>query len=474
MLHWLCSARLISTEGGLLKKYYVESEKDATSLVDSVRRSAASGVSTSAGALEAEVASIIDAVRQKGDIALYEFTKHFDGVDLSDRGFEVSPAALEAALQEIPHSAVTALARAVDQVRAYFKEQYAAVASEFHFQRGGIDVRFVVRPVESAGIYVPGGRYRYPSSVIMTVVPAVVAGVRSVTLCTPPTPRGGLDPLVGAAARLAGAHRVFTLGGVQAIAAMAYGTETIPQVDVVVGPGNAYVACAKRMVFGQVGIEAVAGPSELVVVADDYAPWDLVATDLAAQAEHGPGGLAIAVVFSEKAAEALNKAVTEEVAKDSRDQLRKTMQAGGAIAVCRDEECALRVVLAAAPEHVQVMMREPARCERFADRINCAGVVFLGSSTPAPYGDYIAGPSHVLPTGGSAKFASGLGVYSFLRYQNYVVNSGISEELEQAAFELASVEGMVAHARSIQRRRSRGEVPFQAPGGAAAAIEDPS
>lgn len=436
----------------MLRTFTVDSAEAAASAVSAVRRSAAVGVSPS-GEIEDDVAAVVAEVRRRGDEALVEYTRRFDGIDLGVSEIEVAPDDLDAAVETLSGKTRRALESAACQLRRYFEAQYASVAGEFEFRRGGFDIRFLVRPVRTAGIYVPGGRYRYPSTVLMTVIPAVVAGVEEVVVCTPPAPTGSLDPIVAASARLAGADRVFVVGGVQAIAAMAYGTESVPRVDLIAGPGNAYVACAKRLVFGEVGIDALAGPSELVVVAGDAARWDLVAVDLAAQAEHGPGGLTIAAVFSSGAACSLVEAVTKELDSDGRPELRHNLEAGGAVAVCGDEDAALAVIEEAAPEHVQVMLDDEGQGRAFAERISSAGAVFVGTGTPAAFGDYVAGPSHVLPTGGSARFSSGLGVYSFLRFRNSVRAGEVSNDLATAADELAACEGMVSHRRSLEVRR---------------------
>jgi histidinol dehydrogenase len=452
----------------LLESIIVDSRGAAASLVATLRHRAASQVAASTEEIQSDVAAIIKDVRLRGDEALIDYTKRFDGVDLSDRGIEVPLEELDAAVAALSGQARDMLESAIFQIRQYFEAQYAAVAGEFVFERGGFDVRFVVRPIAKAGIYVPGGRYRYPSTVFMTVVPAEVAGVEEIVICTPPSPDGTLDPAVAAAARLAGAERVFMLGGVQAIAALAYGTQSVPAVDLIAGPGNAYVACAKKMVVGDVGIDAVAGPSELVVVAGDSAPWDLVAADLTAQAEHGPGGLAIAVVFSDQAAASLNGRLAEEIESDGRKELEDNLKAGGAIAICRDEETALAVVEQAAPEHVQIMLDDEVRSEEFAARIASAGAVFIGAGTPAAFGDYVAGPSHVLPTGGSARFSSGLGVYTFLRFHNNIRAGVVSDDLVTAARELARTEGMHSHLKSLELRPRGGSIGDGAPAGGSA------
>ncbi len=430
----------------------VDSEESALRLVESVRESAMAQIATSMADLERDVSEILSEVRAKGDRALLDYTRKFDGVDLAEGGIEVSPADLEAAVSALPEELLSALENTIDQLREYFESQYAAVAGEFEFRRSGIEDRFFVRAVKRAGVYVPGGRYRYPSTVLMTVIPAEVAGVEEVVLCTPPARTGFLDPLVAAAARLAGADRVFMVGGVQAIAAMAYGTETVPRVDLVVGPGNAYVTVAKKLVFGEVGIDSLAGPSELVVVAADSADWEWVASDMSAQAEHGPGGVTIAAVFSSEAAEALQQRLREEIEADGRPELAQNLKAGGAIAICADEDLALALVEAVAPEHVQISLGDDERSAAFAERIGSAGAIFVGEGTPVALGDYVAGPSHVLPTGGAARFQSGLGVYTFLRYTNSVRAVGLAPELESAALELANSEGMRSHRRSIEAR----------------------
>ncbi len=448
----------------MLQRFSLDSPSGARSVVASLRQSASSRLTAGEEDLEERVAQIVADVRARGDQALVEYTQRFDGVDLRGRSLEVAREELEALAQAVPATERFAIEEAAEQLRSYFEAQYAAVAGRLEFERGGFEVVLEVRPVARAGIYVPGGRYRYPSTVLMTVIPAKVAGVEEVVLCTPPNRDKRLDPYVAAAAWAAGADRVFMVGGVQAVAALAYGTESVPGVDLVAGPGNAYVAAAKRQVFGDVGIDALAGPSELVVVAGDGADWGLVAVDLLAQTEHGPGGIAVAAVFSEGSADSLVQAVEQAVEEDGRPGLREDLEAGGAVVVCSDQEAAVGLVDEIAPEHLEVMLSSLEDCRAFAARVRSAGAIFLGQQSPAVFGDYVAGPSHVLPTGASARFSSGLGVYSFIRYRNTVRAADLEQGLAEAAAVFADVEGMKSHGESARARMARGR-------GAAAAAE---
>ena len=400
----------------------------------------------------AAVRAIVDDVRQRGDVAVREYTERFDGVT-AERA-RVDPAALAAALAAIPEGLRVALTEARDQVQAFHEAQ---LRPEHTFSRKGITVRGRSVPVDRAGCYVPGGRGAYPSSVLMTAVPARVAGVPEVVLCVPPDrSTGAIAPSTLAAAALAEVDEVHAVGGAQAIAALAYGTESIRPVDVIAGPGNVYVALAKREVAGQVGVPmAFAGPSEIVVVADATAPVDFVAVDLMVQAEHGPDGLAWLVTWDESVAAAVDEALVDLVkAAPRRADIASTFAQGGFCALVDGPDAALEVVNHVAPEHLELITNDP---EALVPLVRHAGAVFLGPLAPASIGDYVAGPSHVLPTFGSARYGSALTVDDFTK-QVHIIDVG-PEGFASAApvvAAIAEVEGLAAHAESVELRRRAG------------------
>jgi histidinol dehydrogenase len=377
------------------------------------------------------------------------FTERFDGVDTDT--FVVGRDELAAALASAPKALVDALTEARDAVLAFHEAQ---LRPDHVLTRQGITVTGRSVPVDRAGCYVPGGRGSYPSSVLMTAVPARVAGVGAVVLCVPPareTGRIAQSTLVAAA--LAGVDEVYAIGGAQAVAAMAYGTETIRPVDVIVGPGNAFVALAKREVAGQVGVPmAFAGPSEIVVVADATAPVDFVAIDLMVQAEHGPDGLAWLVTWDPAVAEAVDAALVRLVAEAPRNsEITSTFTRGGFCALVDGPDAAMAVVNHIAPEHLELITADP---ESLVSAVRHAGAVFLGPLAPASIGDYVAGPSHVLPTFGTARYGSALTVDDFIK-QVHVIEL-TREGFDRAApfvAELADTEGFSAHAESVRLRQ---------------------
>jgi histidinol dehydrogenase len=397
----------------------------------------------------AAVKAIIADVRSRGDDALRALTEKFDGVSLGD--LRVEPQAVTAALDAIGPD----LRRALESAAVAIEEFHRGQLPEPHEHRGhGLVITEVIRAVDRAGLYVPGGRACYPSTVLMTAVPARVAGVPEVALCVPPGPDGRVPTPTLAAAAIAGVDEVYAVGGAQAVAAMAYGTESIAPVDVIVGPGNIFVALAKREVAGVVGVpSAFAGPSEVVVVADDSAPVTYAAIDLLVQAEHGPDGLAWLVTWDEVVAENVDAAVAQLAAvAPRRDDIERTLERGGYSALVDGPEEAMRVVNAIAPEHLELMVADPAA---LVSLVRSAGAVFCGPWAPASVGDYLAGPSHVLPTNGSARFSSALRVDDFLK-RIHVVNLDRAGLARVAPFvaAIADAEGLPAHAESV---RIRGE-----------------
>jgi histidinol dehydrogenase len=396
------------------------------------------------------VREIVAAVRAEGDAGVRRFTERFDGVALDE--LRVAPEELKDALEGVEGEFRAALEFARERITAYHDAQREVPVA---VDDGGMHVRDVVIPVDRAGLYVPGGRAAYPSTVLMTAIPAQVAGVHEIALCVPPDAGGHIPEATLAAAALVGLDEVYRVGGAQAVAAMAYGTETIRPVDVVVGPGNVYVALAKREVAGVVGTESFAGPSEVVVVADETAPAELVAADLLAQAEHGPDGAAVVVTWSDAVADEVATAVDGLLAtSDRRAEVEATLTSGGRIVLVDDAEAAMAVVNMIAPEHLELMTADP---EALVPLVRNSGAVFCGPWAPAVVGDYVAGVNHVLPTARSARFASALRVADFQKHVHVV-------SLDEDAFArvaphvqaFAAVEGLDAHGRSVALRRPSG------------------
>ncbi len=402
--------------------------------------------------IDAAVAAIIADVRARGDAALLEYTARFDGLQAAGAAaLEVPAAALAAALQAIAPAQRAALETAAERVRTYHERQFDASCRGFAFKDGdGTLLGQKVTPLDRVGVYVPGGKAAYPSSVLMNIVPARVAGVGEV-IAVVPTPRGERNALVLAAAHLAGAHRVFTVGGAQAVAALAYGTATIPRVDKITGPGNAYVASAKKQVFGQVGIDMIAGPSEILVLADGTTPPDWVAMDLFSQAEHDE--LAQSILLCPDAAylDAVAAAMARLLPELPRAAIVRASLAGrGALIHTRSMQEACAISNRLAPEHLEISSANP---EQWEPMLKHAGAIFLGRFTSESLGDYCAGPNHVLPTAGTARFSSPLGVYDFVKRTSLIeVSAAGAHTLGRVASVLAHGEGLQAHARAAELR----------------------
>ncbi|HXH58131.1 histidinol dehydrogenase [Iamia sp.] len=399
----------------------------------------------------AAVREVLEAVRTGGDAAIRALTMRFDGVDVADT--RVPPEAIVAARDSVRPEVRAALEVAAAGIEDFHRHQLRPPST---YSRDGILITGRAQAVDRAGCYVPGGRALYPSTVLMTAVPALVAGVPEVALCVPPGPDGEVPALTLAAAAVAGITEVHRVGGAQAVAALAYGTETIRAVDVIVGPGNVYVAEAKRQVAGEgrVGVpSAFAGPSEVVVIADDSVAPDLAAIDVILQAEHGPGGRAWFVTWDQAVADAVDAAIGAQVAASPRRQdIEATFAAGGRLALVDGPAQAAAVANRVAPEHLEVICAEEAATE-IVGLIRHAGAVFVGPWAPASVGDYLAGPSHVLPTAGSARFGSALTVADFTKDIHVVTMDRDALALVGPHVAvLAEAEGLPAHAESVRRR----------------------
>ena len=407
------------------------------------------------GAIEERVASILADVQQRGDAAVLEYTRRFDGLDAASvASLEVGHAELRAALNAITPGQRSALEFAAHRVRDYHQRQLEACGRSWTYRDAdGTLLGQKVTPLDRVGIYVPGGKAAYPSSVLMNALPAKVAGVGEIVMVVP-TPKGEKNTLVLAAAAVAGADRVFTIGGAQAVAALAYGTATVPAVDKITGPGNAYVASAKRRVFGKVGIDMIAGPSEILVLADGSTPADWVAMDLFSQAEHDE--LAQSILLCPDAAyiERVQAEIDRLIdAMPRRDVIRASLEGRGALIHTRSMEEACEISNRIAPEHLEVSSRDPHRWEPL---LKHAGAIFLGAYTSESLGDYCAGPNHVLPTSGTARFSSPLGVYDFQKRSSLIeVSEAGAQQLGVVAAELAYGEGLQAHAQAAEMRLKR-------------------
>ncbi len=407
-------------------------------------------VETTANEVEPTVKSIIDQVQRDGDEALLSLTRELDGADLTGVDLTVSNDDIESAIAGTDEKLLSAMTQAAANIRRFHEHQRRT--SWFVPDGDGVILGKRYNPIERVGIYIPGGAAPLFSSVLMAAIPAAVAGVAHLTLCTPPSPDGSVHTAILQAANLCGISLVHRVGGAQAIAAMAFGTESIKPVDKIVGPGNAYTVAAKRMVFGQVGIEMLPGPSELVIVADDTANPIFIAADMLSQAEHGSGYEAsVLITPSEKLAEMVTKEITRQLETLSRAELVKTaLERFGAIFVVGDLNAAYDLCSQLAAEHVEVMTTDPWRA---VDAIKCAGAIFLGPASTEPVGDYFCGTNHVLPTGRAARYASSLGVADFLTDTSIIAYTPERLAKTGAQIEvLAEAEGLDAHANAIRVR----------------------
>jgi histidinol dehydrogenase len=397
------------------------------------------------------VAAIIARVRAEGDQALIDLTLSFDGLDLRQAGFKVTQAEIEAARAKVDRKTHQALTFAHDRILDHHQRQLPK--DDLYKDRLGVELGHRWTPVASAGLYVPGGTASYPSSVLMNAVPAKVAAVPRIVMVVPAL-KGALSPLVLVAAQLAGVSEIYRVGGAQAIAALAYGTESIPPVAKIVGPGNAYVAAAKRQVFGQVGIDMVAGPSEVVVIADRDNDPAWIACDLLAQAEHDTAAQAILIADDEEFARAVEQAIEAELAVLPRaETARASWRDFGAVILVKSLDETPALVDRLAPEHLEIATRD---ADALAARVRDAGAIFIGRYTPEAIGDYVAGSNHVLPTARSARYASGLSVLDFMKRSSLLkLDAGSLAALGPAAMALAEAEGLDAHRRSVAIRLNR-------------------
>ena len=405
-------------------------------------------IKTDGGDVEPVVKPILKAVAEEGDAAVLRYTQQFDSFALTRETMRVGHAEIANALASVPADILSALRFAHARILAFHQKQLPQDYS--YTDDAGVKLGWRWRAIEAVGLYVPGGTASYPSSVLMNAVPAKVAGVPRVVMVAP-APQGALSPLSLAAAHIAGVDEIYRIGGAQAIAALAYGTETLAPVVKIVGPGNAYVACAKRLVFGLVGIDTIAGPSEVVVVADSSADAQMVAADLLAQAEHDVLAQSILITTDEGLATRVCAAVEAQLKTLPREKIaRQSWQTRGVVIVVEILDDSVALIDALAPEHLELMVENP---EALSAKIRNAGAIFLGSQTPEAIGDYVGGPNHVLPTARAARYAGGLNVLDFMKRTTLLSADGaLPLELAEAAQVLARAEGLEGHARSVKLR----------------------
>ncbi|CDZ24150.1 Histidinol dehydrogenase [[Clostridium] cellulosi] len=393
------------------------------------------------------VQKIIADVRSRGDEALKEYTLKFDGVNTDC--FELTSEDIDNAYNSVSGEIISALKRAAENIRDFHERQLQQ--SWLTTKENGIMLGQRVRGLKRVGIYVPGGRAAYPSSVLMNAIPAKVAGVKEIIMVTPPSKDGKVNPNILAAAKVAGVDRVFAVGGAQSVAALAYGTQTIPKVDKIVGPGNIFVATAKKLCFGVVDIDMIAGPSEILVIADETAEPKFLAADLMSQAEHDPMASAILLTTSKEIAEkTIEEIEKQKKALSKRSIIEESLENFGVVIVCKTLDDCINIANEIAPEHLELMVENPME---YLGRIDNAGSVFLGKYAPEPLGDYFAGPNHVLPTSGTARFFSPLSVDAFVKKSSFIYYT--KEALEKGRDDivaLAECEGLTAHANSIKVR----------------------
>jgi len=408
-----------------------------------ILRDRASGVSQ---AIEQRVRAILDDVMKHGDRAVLKYTKAFDFTGTNR--LTISPREISQQADRADEKVIKALKISSKRIKTFHERQRE---KSWSFSKEGAVLGQIIRPIERVGVYIPGGKASYPSSVLMNVIPAQVAGVKEIALCVP-APKGEMNTYVMAAIQLLGVKEVYRIGGAQAIGAMAYGTKTIRKVDKIVGPGNIYVATAKKMVFGTVDIDMIAGPSEILIIADNAANPVFAAADLLSQAEHDELASSILITDSLKFAAAVQKEMVKQLARLKREEIaRKSIETYGAIMITRDLQEAAEIANRIAPEHLEIMIKKP---KRILPLIQNAGAIFLGEWTPEALGDYAAGPNHTLPTGGTARFSSPLGVYDFIKRSSILSFSKKGFiTLAEAVKTIADAEGLEAHGNTIRFRQ---------------------
>jgi histidinol dehydrogenase len=397
--------------------------------------------------IEKQVRSILNDVRKRGDAALIHYTKVFDGIRIPIKKLQVKPGEIKEAYQKVPRDFLKTLKRAAHRILRFHELMTQRSISALE---KGIQIGQMIRPLERTGIYVPGGKASYPSTVLMAAIPAKVAGVRKIIMTTPPQ-KDGVSPAVLVAADLGGVDQIFRMGGAQAIAALAYGTKSIPKVDKIVGPGNRYVATAKRLVFGVVDVDMVAGPSEILIISDGKSSASSVAADLISQAEHDEMALAVLITTSEAFARKVESEIEKQLFSLKRGEIaRASLDGRGAVLVVKDLQQAIELANRIAPEHLEVCLSHPFPLLK---KIKNAGAVFLGLHTPEAIGDYLAGPNHILPTAGTARFSSPLGVEDFIKRTNWMrFTKGALKDFEKDVKRFAEWEGLEGHYRAVQMR----------------------
>jgi histidinol dehydrogenase len=398
--------------------------------------------------LESSTKKIVDDVKRNGDKALFKYTKRFDKLDLTKRTVKVKAREFERAESLVSKELRADLINAAKRIREFHKHKLPV--ENIYKDKLGNELGWLIRPIERAGLYVPGGKAAYPSTVLMTAIPAKVAGVDELVLVTP-CPGGELNPTVLVAASIAGVDSIYKVGGAQAVAAMAYGTESIPKVDKIVGPGNIYVTIAKKLVFGQVDIDMIAGPSEVLIISDGSSPASWVAADLLAQAEHDEMAVPLLVTDSREFGKEVQKEVSRQLKSLKRRNIAsQAVKSQGRIFIVKNIDEAAQVANTLAPEHLELCVKNP---KALLKKIKNAGAIFLGSMSTEAFGDYVAGPSHVLPTGGAARFSSPLSVYDFLRMPSVIsISKKGFQKLGDSVINLAYSEGLEAHALSVKVR----------------------
>jgi len=423
-------------------------EADVSPFIELLKKRASTSVREDD--IQKQVRRIILDVQKNGDRAIRKYTKKFDSVDL--KNLAVSKKEIEVSAKNVDGTFLSALKKAAARIRRFHELQKE---KSWQFTEDGITLGQIIKPLNRVGVYVPGGKAFYPSTVLMNVIPAQVAGVKEIALCVP-TPHGNINAYVAAAIKMLGVEEVYRIGGAQAVAAFAYGTGTIARVDKIAGPGNIYVAVAKKMVFGDVGIDMVAGPSEILIIADRTGDPAFIASDLLSQAEHDEMASSVLITDSEVLAGMVKEELKKKMAHLKRKEIAgKSLRKYGAVIIVKNINNAARISDSIAPEHLEIMTAKPAD---FARKINNAGAMFLGRWTPEPLGDYAAGPNHTLPTGGTARFSSPLGVYDFMKRTSLLSATkhgfiGLSDVVET----LADTEGLEAHGNTVRIRKQQTE-----------------